>query len=312
MLNLPGPVRAGALVAPVLASVAVFVSGVPVTPRRANAPLYVTAVDAQARGRDARAGRRDGPRGRRGARGAARHAGHRAAADGGARRQDARPSPGRSVDTARHSRPSSAFTAPTRRCLITFGDRPTVLPRNTTSPTALVKGVGRVFPGPRPASYLLDAIVDDARGLQKRDAPRPVIVVVGRRRRVQRPGYERVLDRVKAAGARCTCCSVDQGGSRRRRRAPTRIVARHRRRSRHEPETGGRRDILLSSMGLQDAAPEARRRAACISSRSSTRRPTSLIPPEKVDGGLGRATAAPSAECSARQGHGVATPTTRP
>ena len=70
------------------------------------------------------------------------------------------------------------FPPPTEIAYFTFGDRPTVVTEYTTSTDAVVKGVDRLFSLPGAGSYVLDAIADAARGLQKREAARPVIVVV--------------------------------------------------------------------------------------------------------------------------------------
>jgi hypothetical protein len=60
--------------------------------------------------------------------------------------------------------------------LSTFGDRPTVLVEFTTTPSAVVTAVDRVFPRAGAGSTFLQAIVDTARTLKTRQAVRPVIV----------------------------------------------------------------------------------------------------------------------------------------
>lgn len=61
--------------------------------------------------------------------------------------------------------------------LMTFGDRPTTLVPATTSAVTLVKGVERVFARQGAGAYLLQAIDESARTLnKKKQATRPIIV----------------------------------------------------------------------------------------------------------------------------------------
>lgn len=62
--------------------------------------------------------------------------------------------------------------------LITFGERPTILVDYTTTPAQLEAGINRIFSRPGTGAYLLEAIVEAARGLARREPARPVMVVV--------------------------------------------------------------------------------------------------------------------------------------
>lgn len=62
--------------------------------------------------------------------------------------------------------------------LIGFGERPTVLVDYTRDLSSLEKGIGRVFARPDSGAYLLEAIIEASRGLQRRKAARPVIVSI--------------------------------------------------------------------------------------------------------------------------------------
>lgn len=145
----------------------------------------------------------------------------------------------------------------------------------------MLKDIDRLFAQPGAGSYVTDAIADAARGLQKREAARPVIVVVSSDGvEFSNSGYEQVLDLVKAAGAQLFVLSVHEGGN---RDAATTDEGRWRAivYDRGTQESGGRREILLSSMGLPDAlvklADELLHQYKVVYSR-----PTTLIPPEKT------------------------------
>ena len=62
--------------------------------------------------------------------------------------------------------------------LATVGDRPTSVVDYTQSTVALKKAVTRIFARQGAGAYLLDAIVDVSKGLQKREGARPVIVAI--------------------------------------------------------------------------------------------------------------------------------------
>ena len=62
----------------------------------------------------------------------------------------------------------------TEIALITFGERPTTIVEYTSNQELLKKGVGRIFARPSAGPYLLEALVDASRGLERRKAQRPV------------------------------------------------------------------------------------------------------------------------------------------
>jgi hypothetical protein len=65
-----------------------------------------------------------------------------------------------------------------RIALIALADRPTSLVEYTGDATRLANGVGRLFAMSQSGMTLLDAIVETARGLEKREGPRAAIVAV--------------------------------------------------------------------------------------------------------------------------------------
>jgi len=86
--------------------------------------------------------------------------------------------------------------------LVTFGDRPTIVVDATRDLPALERGIGRLFAQPNAGSYFLDAVIDTARGFQKRESARPVIVAVTTEGvEFSNRHYDHVLDALKASGA---------------------------------------------------------------------------------------------------------------
>ena len=62
--------------------------------------------------------------------------------------------------------------------LVSFGGPPRILVESATQIDRLRDGIGRIFAFSDSAAYLLDALVETARGFERRESPRPVIVVV--------------------------------------------------------------------------------------------------------------------------------------
>ena len=62
--------------------------------------------------------------------------------------------------------------------LVTFGGPPRILVESTSRLNRLQDGIGRVFAFSDSASYLLDALVQTARGFERRESPRPVVIVL--------------------------------------------------------------------------------------------------------------------------------------
>ena len=65
-----------------------------------------------------------------------------------------------------------------RVSIVAFGDRPTIYADNTSDPEALARGVGRIFPIAGAGAYVLDALDDVLKGLEKQKPERAAVVVV--------------------------------------------------------------------------------------------------------------------------------------
>ena len=88
--------------------------------------------------------------------------------------------------------------------LVTFGDRPTILVDYTTDQKKLLDGSQRVFPRSDAGGNLLDTLVEVSKGMQKREAKRPVIAVLMMDNGIEFSNryYEQVLDEIAKARGR--------------------------------------------------------------------------------------------------------------
>lgn len=182
--------------------------------------------------------------------------------------------------------------------LITFGGPPRILVESTNSLVSLRAGIGRLFGESGSAAYLLDALVETARGFERRAAARPVIVVVATSGLdFSNADAARVLERLEASGAALhpMVLTVAQDGVDVDRTFDEATI-RHRQFERDlaleqgSSATGGRRRDLITSTGFEDAL-------TTLASQLSNQylvvygRPDALIPPERVDVSVRRAEA---------------------
>jgi VWFA-related protein len=162
--------------------------------------------------------------------------------------------------------------------LVTVGERPTSLVEHTTDVAALKKGITRIFSRPGSGSYLLDAILDTSKGLQKREVERAHIVVITMEAvEFSTLQYQPVLSQLYASGATLHVLSIGQpaGSADDESRNRGMTIAEG------TAQTGGRRDQVLAPMGI----PEKLRQVAdeLLNQYVVTYgRPDALIPPTKV------------------------------
>ncbi len=161
-----------------------------------------------------------------------------------------------------------------------FGERPTPFTPYTHDVAALEKGVDRIFPISGSGSYLLQAVGDTCRGLDKRDYRRALILAItaGGPEFSERD-YHDFLPMLRKAGATFDALvfngrppDLDDFGQRNREMfldAATR-------------ETGGDRILLLSSMAINDTLTQLADQLA-NQYEVTYARPESLIPPEKIE-----------------------------
>ena len=163
--------------------------------------------------------------------------------------------------------------------MITFGERPTTIVEYTTSAEQLKRGVGRVFARSGAGPYLLDALVDASRGLEKRKAARPVIVAVTVEGiEFSNQHYQPVLEAIERSGATVHVLAIgspaDTQSDEMRNRGM--VIAEAPRR------TGGRHDQVLAESSIPDrmrqVAEELLNQYVVTYAR-----PETLIPPARVE-----------------------------
>ena len=174
--------------------------------------------------------------------------------------------------------------------LISFGGPPRILAESTRRLNRLREGIGRIFSFPDSAAFLLDALMETARGFERREAPRPVIVVVATEGLdYSRYDAGRVRDALEEAGAAAHVVVLQERGNTALRAnafgLPGGIGVDLHQRDRalaQLPEaTGGQRYDLLLSTALPDTLDAL---AAVLTNqyRVVYSRPPGLIPPETV------------------------------
>ena len=172
--------------------------------------------------------------------------------------------------------------------LVTFGGPPRILVPATPDLGRLLDGIGQVFPQSGQAAYLLDALVQVAKGVTERMPERPLIVVVT----AEGVDYSNrnardALEAVERSGATVYTFSL-----RNQRTASSNLAAFGTERGRQlierdivlqqgPSQSGGRHRDLLASSALERAMDElvAELRGQYLVTYS---RPGALIPPEAI------------------------------
>ena len=163
--------------------------------------------------------------------------------------------------------------------LITFGERPTTRVEYTGSVEALKTGVGRVFPRSGAGPYLLEAILEASRGLERRKAERPVIVAVTvEGLEFSNQHYQTVLDALERSGATLHVLAIGSPSDSLTDEMRNRnmVIAEGTQR------TGGRREQVLADSGLPD---RMRQLADDLLGQYVVTygRPEKLIPPKRIE-----------------------------
>ena len=164
--------------------------------------------------------------------------------------------------------------------LIGLGERPTVLADYTRDAARLEKAIGLVFPRAGSGTYIMEAIVEVADGLERRKAARGHMILYAARGPEFSERYsQNVLDALRESGATLHVLPLNRPGA---------AVG-----SREEQElqltlangtkmTGGRREDLLTSMALsarlQSVGSEIDSQYQVVYAR-----PRKLIPPKSLE-----------------------------
>jgi VWFA-related protein len=163
--------------------------------------------------------------------------------------------------------------------LVTIGERPTSVTELTPNHEMVKKGLSRIFARPGSGAYFLEALSDVARGLQRREAARPIVVaVITEGVEFSNMDSTGVLDRLYPSRATLHVLSIGR---------PNDSMAdeiRHRNIviADGTERTGGRRDQVLTPSAL----PEKLRKLAdeIINQYVVTYGvPEALIPPERLE-----------------------------
>jgi hypothetical protein len=165
--------------------------------------------------------------------------------------------------------------------IIGLGDRPTIYADYTNSAEQLARGIGFVFPIQGAGAYILDAVEEVLKGLEKRKPERSAVVVVfvGGREFSTGP-YQPLIDGLKARGTSLNVLTVTVG-------APPDVQTTEGRNrellfDRGSTDTGGRRDNVLTSMAVADAL--GRLASELLAQyRITFARPDALVPPQKTE-----------------------------
>ena len=164
--------------------------------------------------------------------------------------------------------------------IVTVADRPTILRDYTTDQKQLQDAANKIFALPGSGATLLDAIVEVSRGMAKRDTDRTAIVIVtGEHREFSTRHYQDVLEALAKGGAQMHALVLTgPGGSSLNNEARNRASVL----DLGPKASGGTREDVLTSQAFE---VKLREMAATLKSQHRVvyGRPTTLIPPEKIE-----------------------------
>ena len=163
--------------------------------------------------------------------------------------------------------------------IVAMADRPTILSDYSSNTTRLLDAVGLLWPRSQSGSTFMDSLYEVARGLERRETPRAVIVpVMTDGGDFVNRHYEQVMPEVKKAGAAIHAVTVGNfmSSDTDELRNRGRVLAEG------TKDTGGQRVNLLTPMAVQSSLERLGRE---LSSQYKVvyGRPESLIPPEKIE-----------------------------
>jgi hypothetical protein len=180
----------------------------------------------------------------------------------------------------------TSLTVDHELAIITTADRPTIVIDYTSDRARIEKGIGAVFPRMGSGAYMMEALIEVARGISRRESARPVIVAISSEGPELSDQHERqVLEALKTSGAALHSVVLTVPGAQvlsENARVRSTVFDRGGR------ESGGRRDMVLTSQAL----PDFLRSLAAELSRQykvTYARPGTLVPPETVTVGVTRA-----------------------
>ena len=177
-----------------------------------------------------------------------------------------------------------------RISIIAFGERPQILAEATSNLGELREGIDGLFSFPQAASYVIDAVSETARGFERTEARRPVIVVVTTLGLdYSNRDARRTISQLQDAGAAMYAIVLNE---RQRANSPQSTLTRRELQFRLEERdylldqgprvSGGRRRELQTSMAseraVEDLANDLLSQYVVVYSR-----PDALIPPDRIE-----------------------------
>lgn len=174
----------------------------------------------------------------------------------------------------------NTFAGPHEISIVGIADRPTVLSPPTTSKAQLNRAVERVFAQPSAGAYLLEAIIEQARVIQKREPARSAIIALTSQGAEfsDRPP-QTVMAALGASGATLHVIEMqdtDQAPPLNQGVRDRNVVL-----DRGTIETGGQRELVLANLALRDTLQKVGR-IATTQHEVVYGRPDTLIPPRRV------------------------------
>jgi VWFA-related protein len=164
--------------------------------------------------------------------------------------------------------------------LSTFGDRPTPLVEYTQSTATLEQGIRKLFARSGAGAYLLEALSEVSKGMERKEKPRKAIVVLEIENGTEFSNlyYPNVLEALKKSGAVLHVIAIGSPS--------TSLDDEMRNRNIVIAEgtalTGGRRDQVLAESGISDRMKQLANEMTNQYVVSYSR-PETLIPPEKLE-----------------------------
>lgn len=172
------------------------------------------------------------------------------------------------------------FAGPHEIAVVGVADRPTVLSTPTTSKAQLTRAVHKVFAQPGAGAYLLEAILEQAQAIKKREPARASIIAItsqGAEFSDRPPQF--VMEALGASGATLHVIELqdtDQAPPLSQGVRDRNVVF-----DRGTSETGGEREIVLANLSLRDTLAHVGR-VATTQHEVTYGRPDTLIPPRRV------------------------------
>ena len=163
--------------------------------------------------------------------------------------------------------------------IVTIGERPTSVSQRSQDPSVAKKGVGRIFARPGSGAYLLEGISEVARGFQKSESERPVIIAITTEGvEFSNLQHDQVLKDLHASGAVLHVLALGTPSS----DSSDEMRQRNLVLSEGTTQTGGRREQLLSPMAIGQALDKLA--GELLNQYVVTYgRPDMLIPPDRIE-----------------------------